>query len=92
MVKELSVIFRNEPRSIFDTSDKFKNGGAWFPGAVLSIAECCLLPSNSPRKTDGNLAIVWMNEDSDDSPVSSLSLKELRDQVMYAIFISDLEP
>ncbi|XP_020686026.1 probable acyl-activating enzyme 18, peroxisomal isoform X2 [Dendrobium catenatum] len=82
VVKELSVIFRNEAKSILDTSDKFKEGGAWFPGAVLSIAECCLLPSNSPNKTDGNSAILWMNEGSDDSPVSSLSQKELRRQVM----------
>ncbi|XP_020582647.1 probable acyl-activating enzyme 18, peroxisomal isoform X2 [Phalaenopsis equestris] len=82
VIKELSIKFHREPKSIFDTSDKFQYGGAWLPGAVLSIAECCLFPSNSPRKTDEDLAILWMNEDPDDSPVRSLSQRELRDQVM----------
>ncbi|KAK8962077.1 putative acyl-activating enzyme 18, peroxisomal [Platanthera guangdongensis] len=82
VVKELSVTFHNEPSSILDTSDKFMDSGTWFPNAVLNIAESCLLPSNSPKKTDESLAMVWRNEVSDDSPVSKLSLKELREQVM----------
>ncbi|KAG0500630.1 hypothetical protein HPP92_000702 [Vanilla planifolia] len=82
VMKELSVIFRDKPKAILDTSDKLKEGGALFPGAVLNITECCLLPSNSPKKTDESLVMLWRNEGFDDLPVNSLSLKELREQVM----------
>lgn len=82
VVRELSVIFHEAPKTILDTQDKSKDGGNWFPGAVLNIAECCLLPMNFPKRTDDSVAIVWRNEGSDDSPVNYMSLKELRSQVM----------
>nr|CAD1818390.1 unnamed protein product [Ananas comosus var. bracteatus] len=82
MVKELSISFQQAPRSILDTSDKLKDGGKWFPGAVLNIAECCLLPVQFQNKTDDSVAIVWRDENYDDFPVKCLSLKEFRDQVM----------
>ncbi|RVW48646.1 putative acyl-activating enzyme 18, peroxisomal [Vitis vinifera] len=44
VLKELSVLFHRAPRCILDTTDKSKHGGTWLPGAVLNIAECCLLP------------------------------------------------
>ncbi|KAJ4830623.1 putative acyl-activating enzyme 18, peroxisomal [Turnera subulata] len=80
-LKELPLVFREEPRCILDTSDKSKHGGTWLPGAVLNIAECCLLPSSHPRKGDDNVAIVWRDE-SDDSILNHMTLKEVREQVM----------
>ena len=82
-MKELSLIFHQNPTTILDTSDKSKSGGTWFPGAVLNIAECCLLPGQLQKKTDGGVAIVWRNEGFDDDPVNYLSFRELRNQVMY---------
>lgn len=82
VLKELSVMFHKVPRSILDASDKSKHGGIWFPGSVLNISECCLLPTSYPRKHDSSLAVVWRDEASDDSPVNYLTLKDFRDQVM----------
>ncbi|ONK69474.1 uncharacterized protein A4U43_C05F23330 [Asparagus officinalis] len=82
VVKELAVTFHDPPKTILDTSDESKSGGTWFPGAVLNIAECCLLPSHSPKRTDESVAIVWRDEGFDDSPVNYLTLRELREQVM----------
>ncbi|KQK12602.1 probable acyl-activating enzyme 18, peroxisomal isoform X1 [Brachypodium distachyon] len=82
VLKELSVKFLREPKSILDASDKSKKGGTWFQGAVLNIAECCLLPWPSQNRTDDSTAIVWRDEGLDDYPVNRMSLKELRTQVM----------
>ncbi|KAE8808679.1 putative acyl-activating enzyme 18, peroxisomal [Hordeum vulgare] len=82
VLKELSIKFVQEPKTILDASDKSNKGGAWFPGAVLNIAECCLLPWPSQNKTDDSTAIVWRDEGFDDCPVNRMSLKELRTQVM----------
>ncbi|KAK3149018.1 hypothetical protein QOZ80_3AG0211810 [Eleusine coracana subsp. coracana] len=82
VIKELSVKFQQKPKSILDTSDRSKKGGTWLPGAVLNIAECCLLPWPSRNKTDDSTAIVWRDEGLDDYPVNRMSLKELRTQVM----------
>ncbi|KAF5930079.1 hypothetical protein HYC85_030952 [Camellia sinensis] len=82
ILKELSIQFREVPNCILDTSDKSKHGGTWLPGSVLNIAECCLQATNYPRKQDDSLAIVWRNEDCDDSHVNQMTLKELREQVM----------
>ncbi|EMS50598.1 Acetyl-coenzyme A synthetase [Triticum urartu] len=82
VLKELSIKFLREPTSILDASDKSKKGGTWFPGAVLNIAECCLLPWPSQNKTDDSTAILWRDEGFDDYPVNRMSLKELRTQVM----------
>ncbi|PIA53901.1 hypothetical protein AQUCO_00900461v1 [Aquilegia coerulea] len=82
VLKELAVKFRKEPRCILDTTDKTKHGGNWMPDAVLNIAECCLLPSDHLKKQDDTVVVVWRDEGFDDSRVNSLTLKELRDQVM----------
>ncbi|XP_034688342.1 probable acyl-activating enzyme 18, peroxisomal isoform X2 [Vitis riparia] len=82
VLKELSVLFHRAPRCILDTTDKSKHGGTWLPGAVLNIAECCLLPVSYLRKHDNSLAVVWRDEGNDDSPVNQMTLKELREQVM----------
>ncbi|TVU44503.1 hypothetical protein EJB05_03947, partial [Eragrostis curvula] len=82
VLKELSVKFQQEPKSILDASDRSKKGGTWFQGAVLNIAECCLLPWPSQNRTDDSTAIVWRDEGLDDYPVNRMSLKELRSQVM----------
>ncbi|GLT74244.1 hypothetical protein SLA2020_460510 [Shorea laevis] len=82
ILKELSIVFREAPKCILDISDKSKPGGTWLPGAVLNIAECCLLPSKHPRKEDDSCAVVWRDEGCDDSEVNHMTLKELREQVM----------
>ncbi|XVF04549.1 hypothetical protein REPUB_Repub05bG0093100 [Reevesia pubescens] len=82
ILKELSVIFHESPKCILDTTDKSRPGGTWLSGSVLNIAECCLLPSNHPRKEDDSCAIVWRDEGNDDSNVNRMTLKELREQVM----------
>ncbi|XP_077211884.1 acyl-activating enzyme 18 [Tasmannia lanceolata] len=82
VVKELSVIFREGPKCVLDTTDKSKHGGSWFPGSVLNIAECCLLPMEVPKKHDDSVAIIWRDEGHDNSPVNHLLLRELRNQVM----------
>ncbi|XP_047325723.1 probable CoA ligase CCL12 [Impatiens glandulifera] len=79
VLKELSIVFHKEPRCILDTSSQ---NGTWFPDAIMNIAECCLLPSNHPRKRDDSPIIVWRDEGCDDSPVNRMTLKELREQVM----------
>lgn len=82
VLKELSVWFHEAPSCILDETDKSKPGGTWFPGSVLNIAECCLLPTSYPGKMDSNVAIVWREEGCDDNPVCHLTLKDIRDQVM----------
>ena len=85
VLKELSVSFIEAPRCILDTSDPSKRLGTWLPGSVLNIAECCLLPTAHPNKPDDSLAIIWRDEGSDDSEVNHLTLKQLRQEVMYAL-------
>ncbi|XP_010276331.1 PREDICTED: probable acyl-activating enzyme 18, peroxisomal isoform X2 [Nelumbo nucifera] len=82
VLKELSVIFREDPKCILDTTDKSKHGGTWLSGSVLNIAECCLLPTDCPRKQNDSIAVVWRNEGSDDSPINRMTLREFREQVM----------
>ncbi|KAF3444409.1 hypothetical protein FNV43_RR14101 [Rhamnella rubrinervis] len=82
VLKEISVSFREAPKCILDRTDKSKPGGLWLPGSVLNIAECCLLPTAHPRKTDDGVAIVWRDEGFDDSNVNHMTLKEVREQVM----------
>lgn len=73
------------PKCILDTSDKSKHGGTWLPGATLNIADCCLQSSSYLKKHDDSLAIVWRDEGRDDHNVEHMTLKELREQVMYAL-------
>ncbi|XP_062212751.1 probable CoA ligase CCL12 isoform X2 [Phragmites australis] len=82
VLKQLSVKFQQEPKSILTTSDISKKGGTWLQGAVLNIAECCLLPCPSLQRTDESTTIVWRDEGLDDYPVNLMSLKELRNQVI----------
>ena len=85
VLKELAVSFHDAPNCILDTTNKSKHGGTWLPGSVLNIAECCLLPRSHPRKEDSSLAVVWRDEGCDDSNISHMTLKEFREQVMYAL-------
>lgn len=59
--------------------------GKWLPDSILNIAHCCLLPSSRPFRDDNSLAIVWRDEGCDDSNVNHMTLKELREEVMYAL-------
>ncbi|KAL2940710.1 putative acyl-activating enzyme 18 peroxisomal [Bienertia sinuspersici] len=90
VLKELSVWFRSPPRRILDdTIDNSKPGGTWFPGALLNISECCLMPTAHPRKMDTSLAIVFRQEGADHLPVSHFTLKQLRLQVMLVANVLD---
>ncbi|WVZ60932.1 hypothetical protein U9M48_010886 [Paspalum notatum var. saurae] len=82
VLKQLAVKFQQEPKSILSTSDRSNKGGTWLEGALLNIAECCLLPCPSLNRTDDSTAIVWRDEGLDDHPVNRMSLKELRSQVI----------
>ncbi|KAF6155234.1 hypothetical protein GIB67_019760 [Kingdonia uniflora] len=82
LLKELSVIFREDPKCILDTTDKSRHGGTWMPGAILNIAECCLLSTNHPRKQDDSVVITWRDEGYDEAPVNHMTLKEFRENVM----------
>ncbi|KAJ3670183.1 hypothetical protein LUZ60_010507 [Juncus effusus] len=82
VAKELSINFQTPPKCILDKSDKSKSGGAWFPDAVLNIAECCISPVEHQNKRDDSVAIVWRDEGLDDLKVNCMSVKELRDEVM----------
>lgn len=91
VLKELSVSFREPPKCILDTSDQSKPGGVWLPGSVLNVAECCLLPTEHPKRTDDGVAMVWRDEGSDESNVNHMTLKEVRERVMYALlFITSI--
>ncbi|XVF04548.1 hypothetical protein REPUB_Repub05bG0093000 [Reevesia pubescens] len=81
VLKELSVVFHEPPSCILERNT-LKPSGTWLPGAVLNIAECCLLPCSYPRKEDNGCAIVWREEGSDNLDVNRMTLKELREQVM----------
>ncbi|KAE9601186.1 putative acetate--CoA ligase [Lupinus albus] len=83
ILKELSVSFVEPPKCILDTSDPSKHGGTWLPGSVLNIADCCLQPSAHPNKRDDSIAIIWRDEGFDDAEVNRISLKQLRQQVMF---------
>lgn len=85
ILKELSLSFREEPKCILDTTDRTKRSGSWLPGSVLNIAECCLLATSHPKKQENSLAIVWRDEGFDDSSINSMTLRDLREQVMYAM-------
>ncbi|CAK9186946.1 unnamed protein product [Ilex paraguariensis] len=82
VLKELSILFREPPRCILETSDKSQHGGTWLPGSVLNIAECCLLSTSYPKKHDCDIAIVWRDDGCDDLEVNQMTLKQLREQVM----------
>ncbi|CAN6322242.1 unnamed protein product [Urochloa humidicola] len=82
VLKQLAVKFQQEPKAILSTSDRSNKGGTWLQGAVLNIAECCLLPCSSLKRTDDSTAIIWRDEGLDDHPVNRMSLKELRSQVI----------
>lgn len=75
-------MFQKPPSCILDISDKLKHGGTWLPGSVYNIAECCIQPSSCPIKYDNSVAVIWREEGDDDSPVSRVTLAELRERVM----------
>ncbi|KAL3691885.1 hypothetical protein R1sor_005536 [Riccia sorocarpa] len=78
---EMSVYFHQAPRCILEDSDEKMEGGVWLPESVLNIAHCALSPHPRIGKTDDSVAIIWRDEGSDDLPVKSLTLGELRAKV-----------
>ncbi|BBN13889.1 protein MpACOS20 [Marchantia polymorpha subsp. ruderalis] len=81
VLEEMSVVFHQRPKCILDTSDEKMPGGIWLPGSVFNVAESCLTPHRKINKTDDSVAIIWRDEGSDDMPVKTLTIKELRAQV-----------
>lgn len=82
ILQKLSIRFHQPPKCILDTSDESKHGGTWLPGSVLNIAECCLLSTREPNKENESVAIIWRDERFDNSDVNTMTLNELRHQVM----------
>lgn len=84
VLEELSLKFHKRPSCILKIDQtKFLGepcpGGRWLPGAVLNAAECCLLLDSKERAQE--VAIMWRNEGQDDSPISRLTIAELRERV-----------
>lgn len=90
VLKELSIIFHESPRCILDKSDKSQSSGVWIPGSVLNVAEGCISPKESIKKTDDSIAIIWREEGHDDDPVNKMTLRELRARVMQVANALDM--
>ncbi|XP_024399101.1 probable CoA ligase CCL12 isoform X2 [Physcomitrium patens] len=71
-----SLVFHQQPRCFLDTSNEADPGGVWVPGASLNVAESCLTTKGS--KNDSSIAILYRNEGEDGSPVSKVTLSQLR--------------
>ncbi|KAH9303686.1 hypothetical protein KI387_008090, partial [Taxus chinensis] len=79
--RELDISFSVLPSRILHVttskadSESFP-GGVWLPGAMLNIAENCLV-SNSKKKPN-DVAIIWQDEGKNDLPLNVLTFEELR--------------
>lgn len=61
-------------------------GGQWLCGAFLNSASNCLKVKNGGSSDD--VAVVWRDEGCDDMPLNIMTLKELKAQVWYLLFLS----
>ncbi|XP_024376713.1 probable acyl-activating enzyme 17, peroxisomal isoform X1 [Physcomitrium patens] len=84
VLKELGLKFHERPSCILKSDEtNFLGepcpGGRWLPGAILNVAECCLQLDSEERGRE--IAVMWRNEGQDDSPISCLTMAELRERV-----------
>ncbi|XP_010424243.1 PREDICTED: probable acyl-activating enzyme 17, peroxisomal, partial [Camelina sativa] len=90
---ELNIVFSVPPKCILEKDTSGVNpGGNWLPGAYLNPARNCLTHGFKRRLDD--VVIRWRDEGSDDLPVNTMTLLELRSHVWlvaHALSALDLE-
>ncbi|KFK27630.1 hypothetical protein AALP_AA8G408100 [Arabis alpina] len=94
VLEELNILFSVPPKCILEKKNTSKDnpGGVWLPGAYLNPARNCL--TNGFKRRSDDVVIRWRDEGSDDLPVNTMTLVELRAQVWlaaYALNALDLE-
>ncbi|ESQ31857.1 hypothetical protein EUTSA_v10003719mg [Eutrema salsugineum] len=93
VLDELNVLFSIPPKCILEKDTSGDNpGGNWLPGAYLNPARNCL--TNGFKRRSDDIVIRWRDEGSDDLPVNTMTLLELRAQVWlaaHALSALDLE-
>ncbi|EOA22761.1 hypothetical protein CARUB_v10003474mg [Capsella rubella] len=93
VLDELNIVFSVPPKCILEKDTSGVNpGGNWLPGAYLNPARNCLT-SGFKRRLD-DIVIRWRDEGSDDLPVNTMTLLELRSHVWlvaHALSALDLE-
>ncbi|CAN8264901.1 unnamed protein product [Cochlearia groenlandica] len=93
VLDELNIVFSVPPKCILEKDTCGDNpGGNWLLGAYLNPARNCLTSGSKRRSED--IVIRWRDEESDDLPVKSMTLLELRAKVWlvaHAINALDLE-
>ncbi|XP_010497106.1 PREDICTED: probable acyl-activating enzyme 17, peroxisomal [Camelina sativa] len=93
VLDELNIVFSVAPKCILEKDTSGVNpGGNWLPGAYLNPARNCLTHGFKRRLDD--VVIRWRDEGSDDLPVNTMTLLELRSHVWlvaHALSALDLE-
>lgn len=85
MLDEMNISFSVPPQCILlENSSGESPGGQWLPGAYVNPAKNCL--SLNCKRTLDDTVIRWRDEGSDELPLSSMTLDELRTEVWYAAF------
>jgi hypothetical protein len=83
VLDELNILFSVPPKCILEKDTSGDNpGGKWLPGAYLNPARNCL--TNGFKRRLDDIVIRWRDEGSDDLPVNTMTLLELRSQVWLA--------
>lgn len=86
VLDELNIVFSVPPKCILEKDTSGDNpGGNWLPGAYLNPARNCL--TNGFKRRLDDIVIRWRDEGSDDLPVNTMTLLELRSQVWYEFLI-----
>ncbi|CAN1180408.1 Hexanoyl-CoA synthase [Linum perenne] len=84
---EMEIMFSVSPESILHESTTVNPGGEWLPGAYLNPAKSCL--SCNRKRTLDDVVLRWRDEGSDDLPVCSMTLEELRQEVWLVAYALD---
>uniref|UniRef100_A0A2P2KZX1 Acyl-activating enzyme 17 family protein n=1 Tax=Rhizophora mucronata TaxID=61149 RepID=A0A2P2KZX1_RHIMU len=86
VLDELSISFSVPPECILRENPSYP-GGQWFPGACVNPAKNCL--GLSCKRALNDEVIKWRDEGNDDSPVSSMTLEELRKEIWLVAYALD---
>ncbi|KAJ9174109.1 hypothetical protein P3X46_017172 [Hevea brasiliensis] len=83
VLDEMSISFSVPPQCILLENPE-SPGGQWLPGAYVNPARNCL--SLNRERTLDDRVITWRDEGSDDLPLSSMTLGELRTEVWLVAY------
>ncbi|KAL0890514.1 hypothetical protein Bca101_014497 [Brassica carinata] len=87
ILDELNILFSVHPKCVLEKDTSGDNpGGNWLPGAYLNPARNCL--SDSSKRRSDDVVIRWRNEGSDDLPVKTMTLLELRSQHLMSRLVA----